>query len=192
MLARFPEHLQGSHSEYWPLDKSWIVRIAALTRTRTTLIMMTPGSGPGRAHDVSTHEILTVFTDPRLAKHGSYWELWLASCLMTIVMAGICDWSVTSHTGLWLADNVPMYHCTSHYPCLSLVSYPSPEHADCIHRYRLGTGTAETVVMLVLPSHCSSHQGEPGRVWQNHFRASQKSFLNLTLTQYKIQFDIGW
>ena len=100
---------------------------------------------------------------------------------------GVCDWSVTSHTGLWLADNVPMYHCTSHYPCLSLVSYPSPEHADCIHRYRLGTGAAETVVMLVLPSHCSSHPGEPGWIWQNHFAASQNSFLNLNLlTRYKI------
>ena len=76
--------------------------------------------GMAQTHDVLTHEILTVFTHPRLAKHGSYWELWLASCLMTIVMAAICDWSVTSHTGLWLADNVPMYHCTSHYPCLSL------------------------------------------------------------------------
>ena len=88
-------------------------------------------------------------SDPGLAKHGSYWELWLESCLMTIIMAGTSDWSVTSHTGLWLADVIPMYHwtmwtCTSHYPA-SLwlrrsitLSCPirvlNSEHADCIHR----------------------------------------------------------
>ena len=103
-------------------------RILAIRRVMTRLWHW-PGPRPpsqwwlrgmAQTHDVLTHEILTVFTHPRLAKHGSYWELWLASCLMTIVMAAICDWSVTSHTGLWLADNVSMYHCTSHYPCLSL------------------------------------------------------------------------
>ena len=88
-------------------------------------------------------------------------------------MDGASDWSVTSHTGLWLADVVPMYHwtmwtCTSHYPA-SLwlrrsISLSCPtrvlnsEHADCIHRYRLGTdrgcgdgGYVGFTISLLLP-----------------------------------------
>ena len=131
------------------IHKSWIVWVVALTRLRTTLTMMSPGSGPlGQAgHTMSLLTKCSLFL-PRLRPgarktriilravtgivshdnhNGRY--LWLVSDLPHWPLIGWC----CPHVSL---DNVDMHVTLS---CLSLVtaqhhslvSYPSPELWTC-------------------------------------------------------------
>ena len=131
------------------IHKSWIVWVVALTRLRTTLTMMSPGSGPlGQAgHTMSLLTKCSLFL-PRLRPGARKTRIILRA------VTGIV--SHDNHNGryLWLVSDLPhrplIGRCCPHVSldnedmhvtlsCLSLVtaqhhslvSYPSPELWTC-------------------------------------------------------------
>ena len=138
--------VQKSHPEYWPLDKSWIVWIVALTRRPgTTLTLMSPGSGQAlrtRCLDSRNPDCFYPALQTRGSQNTDHIESGVTGIVSHDNHNGTDLWLVSDLTDWpligWYCPHVSLdMHITLSLPLSvtaqhhSLVSYPSPEHWTC-------------------------------------------------------------